>query len=222
MLAALDRPLSLVVRECTAAAHGDVEKSPFLSRLVSGALNRAAVADYAAQLWFVYRALEAAVREHSADPRLAAVADPRLERLDALERDLAHLIGPRWRSCVLPGSGAAVYVERLARLADVGDVTGLIAHHYVRYLGDLSGGQLLARVLRERYRVGAEGLHFYDFREVGAPGVCRDEYRRRLDSLALDEVSVSWLVSSANEAFALNRGVCRDLAERHCILSDRS
>ncbi|AJK67734.1 biliverdin-producing heme oxygenase [Corynebacterium marinum] len=221
MLAAPARPLSLVLRECTAAAHGDVEKSPFLSRLVSGSLNRAAVADYAAQLWFVYSALEVAVREHSADPRLAVVADPRLERVGALERDLADLIGPQWRSCILPGPGAAAYVDRLAGLAEVGDVTGLIAHHYVRYLGDLSGGQLLARVLRERYRVGAAGLHFYDFREAGDPGICRAEYRRQLDSLALGEVDVSWLASSANEAFALNRGVCRDLAERHCTLSDR-
>lgn len=221
MLAALDQPLSRVLRECTAVAHGHVEKSPFMSRLAAGALNRVAVADYTAQLWFVYSALEEAVRRCSAGTRLAAVADPRLERVEALERDLTELIGPQWRSCVLPGPGAGAYVDRLNRLAADGDVAGLIAHHYVRYLGDLSGGQILARVLRERYRIGPAGLHFYDFGGIGAPGVCREDYRRRLDSLVLDEVEVSWLVSSANEAFGLNRGMFHDLADRHCIISDR-
>lgn len=221
MIAALDRPLSTVLRDCTAIAHSHSEKSPFMSCLTSGALNSAAVADYTAQLWFIYVALEDGVREHSAGSRLGVFADSRLERVQALEQDLLGLIGPRWRDCVLPGRGTLAYVAHLRRLAKVGDETGLIAHHYVRYLGDLSGGQVLARVLRERYRIGPDGLNFYDFSRIGSRECYRSDYRCRLDLLELDEVDLSWLVSSANEAFEFTRGVLGDLAERHCVFSNR-
>lgn len=220
MLITNETPLSVNLRECTAAAHGHAERTPFMSRLVEGTLTRGAVADYTGQLWFIYTALEWAVRTHAHLPRLATIADTRLERLDALERDLVELIGPGWRSELVAGPGTVAYVQRLDELADKGDQLGLIAHHYVRYLGDLAGGQVIARMLRQRYGIGEGGVNFYDFSRIGKIKPYRDGYRDRLDALGLDGPETVWLVSEANQAFDLNSGVFRDLAERHCRVTE--
>lgn len=220
MLIANEAPLSVSLRECTAAAHGHAEQSPFMSRLVEGVLTRGAVADYTGQLWFVYAALERAVRGNAHLPYLAAIADLRLERLDALERDLVELVGLDWREKLVPGPGTSAYVARLDELAAKGDQLGLIAHHYVRYLGDLAGGQVIARMLRQRYGISERGVNFYDFSSIGKVKPYRDAYRARLDGLDLDAPESVWLISEANQAFDLNGGVFRDLAERHCPVTE--
>lgn len=220
MLISPGTSLSHTLRDCTATAHGYAEKSPFMSRLISGALTRDAVADYTGQLWFIYVALERSVRHHSTGTHLSAVADARLERVVALERDLVALIGEGWREELLPGVGTIAYVDRLTRLGAIGDEIGLVAHHYVRYLGDLAGGQVIARMLRDRYGITQDGLNFYNFAEIGKVKPYRDGYREQIDALGLDEFQASWLVSSANEAFALNGAVFQDLAQRHCLVTD--
>ncbi len=220
MLVTNQTPLSSNLRECTAAAHGHAERTPFMSRLVDGSLTRGAVADYAGQLWFVYAALERAVRATVHLPYMAVMADVRLERLASLERDLLELVGLEWRSELIAGPGTRAYVDRLDELAAKEDELGLIAHHYVRYLGDLAGGQVISRMLRQRYGVSECGVNFYDFASIGKVKPYRDDYRARLDSLDLDAPQTVWLISEANQAFDLNGGVFRDLAERHCRVTE--
>ncbi|AKK07547.1 biliverdin-producing heme oxygenase [Corynebacterium testudinoris] len=221
MLTATRQPLSHLLRDATAAAHGYAEKSPFMSRLVAGSLTRAAVADYTAQLWFIYRALEEGVRANGDGPFLSAVADQRLERVYALEADLVELIGPEWREEIVPGPGTAAFVELLTGLSDTGDDLALLAHHYVRYLGDLSGGQVIARMLRDRYGVTDAGVNFYRFNDIGKIKPYRDGYRSALDGLELTDEQSAHLVAAAQEAFAANGRVFQDLADRHCSVSDR-
>lgn len=208
--------LSVRLRECTAVAHENAEQSPFMSRLIAGELDVTAVADYTAQLWFVYRALEEAVRKNAGDPRLAAVVDPRLERLGKIEADLTELIGPDWREGLAVGPAAQRYADYLERLAVTADVIGLLAHHYTRYLGDLSGGQIISRMLQRHYGVGEDGVNFYDFTGIGKVKPYRDGYRDRLDGLALGTADADRLIAAANLAFNLNGEVFRELAQRHC------
>lgn len=220
MAALVENSLSRTLRSRTATAHGDAEQSLFMEQLFSGALSRVALADYTGQLWFLYSALERAVRAHAGGNLLASVADPRLERVPALERDMVELGGEFWRDEIVPGPGTVAYIRHLDGLADAGDQLGLLAHHYVRYLGDLSGGQVIARMFREHYGVGADGLHFYDFALIGKIKPYRDGYRERLDGLSLGELEISRLLSAANEAFGLNQAVFRDLAGRHCRIPE--
>lgn len=212
-----EKPLSVNLRERTAVAHGEAEQSSFMSRLLEGSLTQAAVADYTGQLWFIYVALERAVRETSHLPAMADIADRRLERLGALENDLAELVGVNWREGLLCEPATATYVARLDELAEAGDELGLIAHHYVRYLGDLAGGQVIARMLRQHYGISEQGVHFYDFESIGKIKPYRDGYRDRLDALGLDGKEAARLIEEANRAFALNGAVFRDLAKRHCV-----
>lgn len=211
------KALSVSLRECTATAHETAEQSPFMARLLAGDLDLAAAADYTGQLWFVYQALEDAVRAHAGQPRLVAFADPRLERLAAIETDLAELQGPDWRENLGAGPAAQRYVTRLAQLSGSGDVLGLIAHHYTRYLGDLSGGQVISRMLRQHYGITERGVNFYDFDSIGKIKPYRDGYRENLDALGLETADAAHLIAEANQAFALNGQLFRELAQRHCI-----
>ena len=113
MTIALDRPLSLALREETARAHEAAEGSSFMQRLMAGELDAKAVADLTGQLWFVYETLERTVRAVAETATAGAVADPRLERRDALEVDLTQQLGGDWRDKVRILPATAAYVARL-------------------------------------------------------------------------------------------------------------
>ena len=215
MLQTTTERLTTRLREATAAAHDDAENSGFMSALLDGELHACAAADLAGQLWFVYGVLEDAVRSIADTPEGAAIADERLERHDALERDLGFLVGPRWRSSIEALPPTAAYVNRLTELARARDAASLLAHHYVRYLGDLSGGQIIARRLRDHYGIDGEGAAFYDFSALGKIKPYRDAYRDRLDALDLRDDVRDRVLAEAVLAFRMNTSLFRALDERH-------
>lgn len=131
-------------------------------RYLHGGLTGAQVAAQAALHFFVYEAIEAKLAEHlERDPDFA-FAFPELIRLPAIERDLEHWLGADWRSQIEPTPTTKRYVERIQ---EVGDQPHLfVAHHYTRYLADLSGGQMIAAMHREAYGLSdRKGAEFYDF-----------------------------------------------------------
>uniref|UniRef100_UPI003B3A350A biliverdin-producing heme oxygenase n=1 Tax=Pseudactinotalea sp. TaxID=1926260 RepID=UPI003B3A350A len=133
-------PFSQILREATQRAHTDAESATFVHQLMAGELDAHAYARLAAQLHPVYEALECST---VTDPVRDHFDDPRLHRLEALERDLAHLIGPDWRSKEPPRPAARAYAEHIASVSR--STPAFVGHHYTRYLGDLSGGQAISR-----------------------------------------------------------------------------
>lgn len=136
---------------------------------------------------------------HAAEPALARVALPALARKAALAIDLELLHGAHWEREISLQSATMHYVERLAELARTAP-QGLLAHAYVRYLGDLSGGQILRRVLASALALTNDaGLAFYRFPE--APEVLAARLRTALDSIALAPAEQARLVEEARLAF---------------------
>jgi heme oxygenase (biliverdin-producing, ferredoxin) len=208
-----EAPLSLRLREGTRAEHQEAESEGFVSRLMSGGLGVAAYADLAAQQLEVYAALEEAGAVVRRDARGATLVFDELTRVPAIERDLAHLYGPSWRTeiRILPATRAYV-----ARLHEVGTrLPEYAAHAYTRYLGDLSGGQIIQRMMQRHYGMGAAGLEFYDFPQIPRSKPFKDLYRERLDGLDLDVAGAAAAVTEAQEAFRLNRAVFVELGEAH-------
>lgn len=193
-------PLSAALRDGSADAHRSAEASPFVGDLLAGRATRRQYAGYLQRLRVVYAALEAALRAHRRHPAVAAVHDVGLDRTEALDHDLDHW-APGERPVASPA--AAAYRDRIERAAPV----LLVAHHYTRYLGDLSGGRMLERALRASRDGEDSGLAFYDFPAVPKLVPYKRDYRDRLDALVLTDAERGDLVSEVREAFRLNRAL---------------
>ncbi|MGW0036132.1 biliverdin-producing heme oxygenase [Gordonia sp. NPDC003376] len=199
--------VSARLREATAVAHEQAEHSPFIGDLLSGRLDVAAYARLTGQLFFVYRALEGVGDALAGDPVVDAVHDEVLRRVPRLRADLAALGVDADAGIPLPA--VARYVAAIEATRD--DSARYVAHHYTRYLGDLSGGQVVAHRMRQNYGVGDEALSFYDF-DIDKLKRYKDAYRDRLDALPIDDAAVERLLAEAVDAFGHNQALFGDLA----------
>ncbi|OYO12669.1 hypothetical protein CGZ94_12195 [Enemella evansiae] len=201
-------PLSTALREHTADAHARAEESPFMADLLAGRLGTEALVALLAQSLPIYAALEDACGVHAGDPVLAPLLDPRLERTPALRADLAAQAAAGCRfDTVLPAAEA--YAAELATLGPA----GLLAHHYVRYLGDLSGGQIIARLTQRHYGTDPAVLTFYAF-DIEKPKTYKDRYRTTLDTLPLTAAQRAETLAAAARGFELNRWLFDELHQR--------
>ncbi len=92
---------------------------------------------------------------------------------------------------------------------------GYIAHHYTRYLGDLSGGQII-RDKAERtwgFARKGDGVRFYVFEGISNPAAFKREYRALLDAVSVDDLEKQRIVAECKRAFSLNSDVFRALGE---------
>jgi heme oxygenase (biliverdin-producing, ferredoxin) len=204
-VAATGPPLSVAMREGSAEEHARAEQSPFVTELLAGRVNNHGYAAYLLRLRVVYAALEDAVRTRREDPLVAAVYDPLLERLPAIESDLKHW-NPQGDNGV-QSSAADAYRDRIADASWGG---ALLAHHYTRYLGDLSGGQAIGKILDRTFSLGGAGLAMYRF--PVRPKPFKDRYRARLDALRLAPDAVRRAVDEVKVAFGLNQAMFDELS----------
>ncbi|MET9442789.1 biliverdin-producing heme oxygenase [Streptomyces sp. NPDC006610] len=205
---------STVIRTASHEQHVEAETSTFMSDLLGGRLGVNAYARYTEQLWFVYAALEGGAGRLASDPVAGPFIRPELFRLRALERDLEHLRGPGWRSTLTALPVTRAYAERVEECVRAWP-GGYVAHHYTRYLGDLSGGQII-RDRAERtwgFAKKGDGVRFYVFEEIANPAAFKRTYRELLDALPADELERQRIVSECKRAFALNTAVFGALGE---------
>lgn len=207
-------PLSVALRTETSDAHADAEGSAFIEQLMGGAACQHAFAALVAQQLVIYRALEDVLYGEYADhPIVAPMLDHRLDRVAALELDMTHLFGADHDVQLASGQiricPATVAYADLLRNDHSPEV--VLANHYVRYLGDLSGGQAIAKLVERNYAIAPEALHFYRFAEIPKPKPYKDAYRQRLDRLTLSETTRRRVIDAATQSFELNRRVFADL-----------
>lgn len=206
-------PFSAAIRDATSAAHGDAEGSTFLADLTGGHRPLVDLARLAAQHLAIYRALEGANAAMATDPVAGRFVFAELDRVPALERDLASLLGPDWASRPesLPTAATAAYAARITETAETWPA-GWVAHHYTRYLGDLSGGLFIRRALEDRFAIDAtSGTAFYDFPGIADPVAWKDDYRSRLDEAPWDDDERARIIDEVLDAYRWNTRVLVDL-----------
>ncbi|MEU0501122.1 biliverdin-producing heme oxygenase [Nocardia sp. NPDC005998] len=206
-------PFSTAIRTATAQQHEEAENSSFISDMLGGSLGIDSYHRYTTQLWFIYRALEGRWETLADDPVAGPFIRPELARTAELQRDLAHLIGPHWRDSLEALPATAAYAERIDECARAWPA-GYIAHHYTRYLGDLSGGQVIRGTAEKLWNLPhrGDGVRFYVFDGVGNPAAFKREYRALLDQLPLDDLERRRVLDEGQQAFALNTAVFAELA----------
>ncbi|CAL9420151.1 heme oxygenase (biliverdin-producing) [Streptomyces sp. enrichment culture] len=205
---------STLIRTASHEQHVEAETSTFMTDLLGGRLGVDAYARYTEQLWFVYEALESGARDLASDRVAGPFIRPELFRLAALERDLEHLRGPGWRATLTALPATRAYADRVAAVTREWPA-GYIAHHYTRYLGDLSGGQII-RDKAERtwgFAKKGDGVRFYVFEGIPNPAAFKREYRALLDGVPVDDLEKQRVVAECRRAFSLNTDVFRALAE---------
>ncbi|MFF5854372.1 heme oxygenase (biliverdin-producing) [Streptomyces sp. NPDC012751] len=205
---------STLIRTASHEQHMAAETSAFMGDLLCGRLGVAAYARYTEQLWFVYEALEGTAGRLAADPVAGPFLRPELFRLPALERDLAHLRGPRRREGLSALPATRAYADRVRECAEHWP-GGYVAHHYTRYLGDLSGGQVIRDTAERTWGFArkGDGVRFYVFEGIANPAAFKRGYRRLLDAIPVDDLERQRVVAECRAAFALNTAVFRALGE---------
>lgn len=189
------------LRARTRDLHRAAERSGIVARLIAGGADRAGYALYLRNLLPAYAALEAGLERGRTTQPLSALARPEVYRASAIEADLEHLAGPGWvgRMALLP-EGLA-YARQVVAAASGGGGR-LVAHAYVRYLGDLNGGRMLAAMVA-RF-AGPEAAAFLTFPAIDDLPAFRSAYRAALDEAGRGIADPEAIANEAAEAFRLN------------------
>tara|TARA_B100000427_G_scaffold45655_1_gene33756 strand:+ start:874 stop:1551 length:678 start_codon:yes stop_codon:yes gene_type:complete len=191
------------LKEGTKKSHSAAENTAFVKSFLRGVVSKESYRTLVSDLYFVYSALEEDFKIFKNDPVLGVLYLPELERVTALETDLRYYYGPIWRSIVEPSEACQRYVNRIHEVAKT-EPELLIGHHYTRYLGDLSGGQILKGIAEKALNLNGEGLNFYEFGKIDDAKIYKEKYRSILDKLPLTESQQNAIITEANYAFRLN------------------
>lgn len=211
MMAALPS-LAERLRAGTQGLHREVERAGIMPALLRGQLDRPRYCALLRSLHAVYAALEPALLRHADRADLAPVCVPVLFRQQALAEDLTALHSPKWSEAWPLQPAAIDYVARLHTLADTRPEL-LAAHAYVRYLGDLSGGQMLRRIVAQSFGLrDGLGTRFYDFGDAAQVAAHLQVFRAGLAAIEGSESQQDALVAEARSAFERHRALFVELA----------
>mmetsp|Transcript_36693 Transcript_36693/g.67275 ORF Transcript_36693/g.67275 Transcript_36693/m.67275 type:complete len:528 (-) Transcript_36693:175-1758(-) len=220
--AALEINLSKMLKVGTQAAHKEAESGSFVKRLLRGKSSPEEYRRLLVDLHHVYEALEISLERAASTLDHAIVKSihfPReLNRTESLARDLEYWFRdvPGGAQATQPSPAAATYAARVKEIAETHSTCHLlVSHAYTRYLGDLSGGQLLKRSICRAMPVGSdgEGVEFYDFENVDNQKDFKNRYRDQLDELEVAPELADEMVEEANKAFDYNGAIFAHLDE---------
>ena len=188
----------------TKRSHTAAESTKFVGSFLRGVVSEENYRTLIKDFYFVYSALEEEMERLKDDEFLNPIYFKELNRLNFLKMDLRYYYGPNWMMEVKPSEACIQYVERIHEVADK-DPYLLVGHHYTRYLGDLSGGQILKGIAEKALDLPKnEGLHFYDFPNIEDKKEFKTKYRSGLDQVTTDSHKINDIIAEANYAFRLN------------------
>jgi heme oxygenase len=162
------------LKEATHEQHRRAETRPFVKLLFSGNINPKLYATYLKNQHPMYEVLEACAMPHQL---LHGIPD--IRRAPAILEDFIELWGrdntEQPKICPVVND----YIKYILSIKE--DPHKLMAHIYVRHMGDLSGGQMISK------RVPGSGK-FYQFN--GDTEEIKNAIRTKLDDSMADEAKV--------------------------------
>uniref|UniRef100_A0A8B9GT80 heme oxygenase (biliverdin-producing) n=2 Tax=Astyanax mexicanus TaxID=7994 RepID=A0A8B9GT80_ASTMX len=193
------------IKEITKDAHVRAENTQLMLNYQKGQITQAQYKLLLCSLYEIYRVLEQEMDRNSRHPAVEPIYFPQeLARVEALERDLEFFFGLQWRKRVTVPAATLRYAERLREIGR-SSPNLLVAHAYTRYLGDLSGGQVLGKITQKTMGLsGNEGVAFFSFPEVSSAHRFKQMYRSRMNSIELSEEERKKVLDEAVKAFEFN------------------
>lgn len=205
-----EKPLSKLLRRESWPDHERAQYSPFELALAGGTISSAAYRDLLAQVLPVYIALEERGEELKDDPIGGQVYLPEVLRSKGVEADLDYY-WPTWRAEAQMLPVTQEYVARVRSATPV----HFVAHHYNRYLADLSGGLMIAAALKQAWNLNGDGLRYYEFDEISDANTWKGAYRAMLDGLPLDIDGKLDLIGEVMVAYEYNIEMADRLADTY-------
>ncbi len=200
------------LRAQTRELHIAAEHRPFMQALLRSQMPQASYCLLLRNLHPIYTTLESAMQAHAAHPLVAPVFDPALQRASTLARDLETLQGAGWEDALSVVPACRRYCDRLAHLQRSAPQL-LASHAYVRYLGDLSGGQILRRIVRTGLQLtSASGTDFYDFGDTAQCAALVQSLRDGLECIGSDAAQSDAIIAEAQQAYRLHIDLFDQLA----------
>ncbi len=202
--------LATKLREGTKKSHTMAENTGFVMCFLKGVVEKNSYRKLVANLYFVYSAMEEEMERHREHPVLSLVYFPELNRKASLEKDLHYYYGAGWRDQISPSSACQAYVARIREVSATQPEL-LVAQCYTRYLGDLSGGQILKTIAQKAMNLTDGGTAFYEFQDIADEKAFKVKYRAAMDSLPIDQAMADRIVDEANDAFRMNMAMFKEL-----------
>jgi len=206
--------LSHALKTGTAEAHQAAENVHFVHEFIRGNIDRNLYGELVWSLYVVYDVLEQCLDLHAPQQFPSCHFPRELNRTQALKEDVDFWHGSTSRLQHSTSQATQDYMDRIQYIAQTKPLL-LLSHAYTRYLGDLSGGKILARVARKALNLekgDGNGLNFYEFDDIPSAKVFKDQYRTALNELDhLSDQDIMDLVQEANIAFLLNMRIFEEL-----------
>lgn len=177
----IESGLSLRLRTATQTAHAAAEGGSITKKIFTGAVSEQ---EYWLYLWalnHIYTALEEALEEHKRHLAVSAIYFPQLFRRESLIHDLKTWADFKNDVPLKLKTEVENYIHHLKKISEENPLL-LISHAYVRYLGDLSGGQIFKKTLSQKFPL-SDGLNFYSFPLISNPADMKTLYRKQLDTV---------------------------------------
>jgi heme oxygenase len=192
---------SLYVR--TRALHLEAEQSGIIADILRGDASRDGYILLLRNLHAAYHAMEQGLARHHDTPGLDQVSAYRFDRAGAIAADLDALCGGNWPTAIPLLPAGKSYADAIAQAAE-GDGSRLIAHAYTRYLGDLSGGQIVQKLLAKSLQFRPDQLSMFDFAGFPDPETLKSEFRHALEHAGARVADPDLVVEEGATAFTLN------------------
>ncbi|XP_008139857.1 heme oxygenase 2 isoform X2 [Eptesicus fuscus] len=213
--------LSELLKEGTKEAHDRAENTQFVKDFLKGNIKKELFKLATTALYFTYSALEEEMDRNQDHPAFAPLYFPmELHRKEALIKDMEYFFGEDWEKQVQCSEATRKYVERIHYVGQ-NEPELLVAHAYTRYMGDLSGGQVLKKVAQRALKLPStgEGTQFYLFENVDNAQQFKQFYRARMNALDLNLKTKEKIVEEANRAFEYNMQVFNELDQAGSLLA---
>ncbi|BCL37182.1 heme oxygenase (biliverdin-producing) [Nostoc sp. MS1] len=203
--------LASKLRVGTKKAHTMAENVGFVKCFLKGVVEKSSYRKLVANFYYVYSAMEEEMEKHRQHPIVSKINFPQLNRKQSLEQDLSYYYGANWREQIQLSPAGEAYVQRIREISAT-EPELLIAHSYTRYLGDLSGGQILKNIAVTAMNLtDAQGTAFYEFADIPDEKAFKTKYRQTLDELPIDDATGDRIVDEANAAFGMNMKMFQEL-----------
>lgn len=188
--------------------HEASKDSDFAVSIMSGEFGPRGFIEWQRALYPIYLKLENILKKNRNNSVLHIFDHRKLDRTQRIYSDLQKLgIDP-----ILEPSPLKTIAPYVAAIQNASSVPQrLMAYHYTRYMGDMNGGQVIARAMENICGIDKDALSCYDFSEIGDAYHYRKQYKTLLELSPWTEEEREAFIDEAKIAYARNADMFDEL-----------